>query len=260
MSNLKETIKGQALEQLRKLTVYNWVMIAFTIIIVVLGLALQPLYLLLLVLLALAGPMVREVGLADERDERVTFISYRSSHIAFYITLLAIAAVFIGRTLARGREIEPEFFILLIVPVAFKLLAALGFTYDARMLGLVIGYTTGVLIAVLEVVRSGYAFTPQMFIPLLIILVTVVGHWYHKLSGSLFLLLGIGYLVMITRDFAMEPGVTPLATPLAFILQAIALGVPVLLAGLLLLFYRRMGGASSTDFNEETPEETAQVG
>jgi hypothetical protein len=65
---------------------------------------------------------------------------------------------------------------------------------------------------------------------------------------------------MITRDFAMEPGVTPLATPLAFILQAIALGVPVLLAGLLLLFYRRMGGASSTDFNEETPEETAQVG
>lgn len=249
MSNLKETIKGQALERLRKLTIYNWVMVALTLIIIVLALTLQqPIYLLLLVLLALAGPLVREIGLADERDERVTFISYRSSHIAFYITLLVIAAVFIGRTLVRGREIEPEFFILLIVPVVFKFLAALGFTYDARILGLILGYVMGVLIAVVEVIRSGYALGPQMFVPLLIILVTVVAHWYHKLPGSLLLLLGMGYLVMITRDFALDP-----AVPIAFILQALLLGVPVLLAGLLLLFYRRMDGASGADFKEETP-------
>jgi len=253
MSNMKETIKEQALEQLRKLTVYNWVMITLTIIIVVLGLALQPLYLLLLVLLALAGPLVREIGLAPERDERITFISYRSSHIAFYITLLTIAAVFIGRSIVQGPKLEPEFFVLLIVPVAYKLIATLGFTYDARRLGLTLGYATGVLIAVLEAVRCNYIFTPQMFIPLLIILVTVVAHWYPKLSGSLLVLLGVGYLLMATRDFGLD---TEFGS-LAFVLQAVLLGVPVLLAGLLLLFYRRMSGVSSVDFREEVPEETA---
>ena len=257
MSDLKESIREQALEQLRKLTVYNWVMIAFTIIIVVLGLTLQPAYLLLLVLLTLVGPLVREIGLTDERDERVTFISYRSSHIAFYITLLVIAAVFIGRTLVLGRALEPEFFLLLIVPVVYKLLAALGFTYDAKVLGLAIGYLMGILIGVMEIIKAEWhLFTPQMFIPVLVILVAIIGHLYHKLSGGLFLLLGMGYLVMITRNFAAEAP----TSPTAFIVQALVLGVPVLLAGLFLLFYRRMGGASSTDFREEIPEEPARVG
>jgi len=250
MGSLKDTLKQRALEQIRRMTIYNWVMVTLTVVIVILGLALQPLYLLLLVLLALAGPLVREIGLTPERNERVTFISYRSSHIAFYITLLVIASVFVGRSIVQASEIEPEFFILLIVAVVYKFFAALGFTYDAKVLGLTIGYVMGALIAIMEALE-GYFFTPQMFIPLLIILVTVVGHWYPKLAGSLFLLLGIGFIAVITRDVAAQ-------SPMSFILQALVLGVPVLLAGLLLLFHFRMSGAAAEDFKEETPPEPEQ--
>ncbi|OGK10683.1 MAG: hypothetical protein A2Y63_02910 [Candidatus Riflebacteria bacterium RBG_13_59_9] len=235
------------MERLRKMTVYNWVMVAIGIIAIVLALTLNPAYLLILVLLAFAGPLVREVGLLDERDERISFISYRSSHIAFYVTMLVITAVFIARTLLKGKEIEPEYFILLTVPILYKFFASLALAHGTRLLAIIIGYTVGGLIGLMETLE-GYFFTPQMFVPLLIILVTVMAHWYPKISGSLMLLLGMGYLVMITRDLSAEK-------PLELILLALVLGVPVLLAGLLLLFHRRMTGIATEDFREEIPEE-----
>ncbi len=240
-------IKLQAMERLRKMTVYNWVMVAIGIIAIVLALTLNPAYLLILVLLAFAGPLEREVGLLDERDERISFISYRSSHIAFYVTMLVITAVFIARTLLKGKEIEPEYFILLTVPILYKFFASLALAHGTRLLAIIIGYTVGGLIGLMETLE-GYFFTPQMFVPLLIILVTVMAHWYPKISGSLMLLLGMGYLVMITRDLSAEK-------PLELILLALVLGVPVLLAGLLLLFHRRMTGIATEDFREEIPEE-----
>jgi hypothetical protein len=249
--NLKNAIKSQALERLRKMTAYNWVMLGIGIIAIVLALWLnQPAFLLILVLLAFAGPLVREVGLLDESDERISFISYRSSHIAFYVTMLVITAVFIARTLLKGRDIEPEYFILLTVPILYKFFASLALTYDTRLLAIITGYTVGGLIGLMETLE-GYFFSPQMFVPLLIILVTVVAHWYPKVSGSLFLLLGMGYLVMITRDLSED-------SPLQLILMALILGVPILLAGIFLLFHKRMSGAGSKDFKEEIPKEAGK--
>ncbi len=242
---LTDAIKSQALERLRKMTVYNWVMVVIGIIAIVLALALNPAFLLILVALAFAGPLVREVGLLDERDERISFISYRSSHVAFYVTMLVITAVFIARTILKGKELEPEYFILLTVPILYKFFASLALTYDTRLLSLIIGYTVGGLIALMETLE-GYFLTPQMFVPLLIILVTVVAHWMPKLSGALFLLLGMGYIILITKNMSAE-------SPLQLILLALILGVPILLAGMFLLFYKRMAGAGSADFKEEIP-------
>ena len=247
MDSVKETWKTQAMERLRKMTAFHWTMVGICVISVILGLALHPAYLLLLVLPAFLTPLLREIGFAKDQDERVRFISYRSSHIAFYLTLAVIAAIFVARTIAVGREIEPEWFIVLIAPVAYKFFAALGLTYDTKALALAIGYIVGGFLT-LFVVLGGYFFTPQVFIPLLVLLVTVVSHWLPKVGGGLLLLLGIGYLVLIAgrMDF----------TDLGLILSALLLGVPVLLAGLLLLFHQRMTGVASEDFIEEIPEET----
>jgi hypothetical protein len=253
MDNVKgqvDHIKSQALGRLRKMTVYNWVMVVIGIIAIVLALVLNPAFLLILVLLAFAGPLVREVGLLDERDERISFISYRSSHIAFYVTMLVITALFIARTLLVGKLIEPEYFILLTVPVLYKFFASLALAYDTRLIAIIIGYTAGVLIGVM-VALEGYLFAPQMFVPLLIILVTVIAHWMPKLAGSLFLLLGMGYLVMIARSYSGDK-------PLQLILLALILGVPVILAGTFLLFHKRMAGAGTADFKEEIPKETGK--
>ncbi len=248
MDDLKETWKTRAMERLRGVTIYHWTMVGVCLVAVILGLALHPAYLLLLVLPAFLGPLVREIGLLQDQDERVRFISYRSSHIAFYLALVVIAAIFISRTITVGREIEPEWFILLIAPIAYKFFAALGLTYDARVLALAIGYVVGGVLTVYTIF-SGYFFTPQVFIPLLVLLVTIVAHWLPRLSGSLMLLLGAGYLIMITKNW-------PPDAPLGLILSALLLGVPVLLAGLLLLFYQRMSGVATEDFAEEVPGET----
>lgn len=247
MNNMKETWKTQAMERLRRMTTFHWTMAGICLVSVILGLSLSPLYLLALVLPAFLGPLVREVGFLQDQDERVRFISYRSSHIAFYLTLAVIAAIFIARTIKAGGEIEPEWFILLIAPVAYKFFAALGLTYDTRTLALAIGYIVGGFLALFTIL-SGYYFTPQAFIPLLVLLVTVVSHWLPKVGGGLLLLLGIGYLVLIAGRMEF--------TDLGLILSALLLGVPVLLAGLLLLFHRRMTGVASEDFVEEIPEET----
>jgi len=248
MDSVKETWKEQAMGRLRRMTAFHWTMAGICLVAVILGLALHPAYLLLLVLPAFLGPLVREIGFVKDQDERVRFISYRSSHIAFYLTLAVIAAIFIARTITAGRSIEPEWFIILITPVAYKFFAALGLTYDTRTLALAIGYVVGGILAIYTAF-SGYFFTPQIYIPLLIILVTVVAHWLPKLSGGLLLLLGAGYLVMITKNWDPD-------NPLGLILSALLLGVPVLLAGLLLLFHQRMAGVASEDFIEEIPGET----
>ena len=247
MDSVKETWKTQAMARLRGMTAFHWTMAGICLVAVILGLALHPAYLLLLVLPAFVGPLVREIGFMKEQDERVRFISYRSSHIAFYLTLAVIAAIFIARTISAGKGIEPEWFIVLIAPVAYKFFAALGLTYDTRTLALAIGYIVGGFLT-LFIILDGYFFTPQAFIPLLVLLVTVVSHWLPKVGGGLLLLLGIGYLVLIAGRMEF--------TDLGLILRALLLGVPVLLAGLLLLFHRRMTGVASEDFVEEIPEET----
>jgi len=247
MDSVKETWKTQAMARLRRMTAFHWTMAGICLVAVILGLALHPAYLLLLVLPAFVGPLIREIGFMKEQDERVRFISYRSSHIAFYLTLAVIAAIFIARTISAGRGIEPEWFIVLIAPVAYKFFAALGLTYDTRTLALAIGYIVGGFL-ILFIILDGYFFTPQAFIPLLVLLVTVVSHWLPKVGGGLLLLLGIGYLVLIAGRMEF--------TDLGLILRALLLGVPVLLAGLLLLFHRRMIGVASEDFVEEIPEET----
>ena len=248
MDSVKETWKTQAMARLRRMTAFHWIMAGICLVAVILGLALHPAYLLLLVLPAFLGPLVREIGFMKDQDERVRFISYRSSHIAFYLTLAVIAAIFIARTITTGRGIEPEWFIVLIAPVAYKFFAALGLTYNTRILALAIGYAAGAIMAVIAAM-SEHFFTQGLFIPLLVLLVTVVSHWLPKVGGGLLLLLGVGYLVMITKNWSPDE-------PLGLILSALLLGVPVLLAGLLLLFHQRMSGVASEDFVEEIPEET----
>ncbi len=247
MDSVKETWKAQAMERLRRMTAFHWTMAGICLVSVILGLALHPAYLLLLVLPAFLGPLVREIGFTKDQDERVRFISYRSSHIAFYLTLAVIAAIFIARTISVGRGIEPEWFIVLIAPIAYKFFAALGLTYDTRTLALAMGYIVGGFLTLFTIL-DGYFFTTQAFIPLLVLLVTVISHWLPKVGGGLLLLLGVGYLVLIAGRMEF--------TDLGLILRALLLGVPVLLAGLLLLFHRRMSGVASEDFVEEIPEET----
>jgi hypothetical protein len=82
-----------------------------------------PLWLvMLLMVLALAAPLVCEFKKPTDLDERQLFISHFSSHIAFYVFLGLLLFIITRSFIVKRINPEPEWYALLLVPLAVKFL------------------------------------------------------------------------------------------------------------------------------------------
>ncbi len=228
------TIKQQAVQQMMRLATYHWVMFIISLIAVILGFTVSYYWFIVLVLPLVLTPVARETGLVGDGSPKVEYIAYQGSYVAFYLTLLVLAAVLVGRWVStRGSLGEPEeriFLVLFLIPLLYKFFSALALTYGARTVGLFLGYILGALMLLATLIRFR-GVSPELIIAILAIVVCIISNFAGKLGGALLALVGTAYFVTLVDRWNEIPN--------AFWLSLL-LASPLILAGLLVFFHRRI--------------------
>ncbi len=229
-----------------KLSAPFMVLAAASLLLIIFGWAVNPFFYFLLAPLLIIYPLLGEAGMLKEPDERTCLISYRSSHIALYGTLLALSTILISQAIAYPDLIDPSYFIVLMIPIVYKLLATIALTYSTRVIGLGIGYLFTAFFAVSFInytfFKVGHLSTNLTITFAGALLATIAGHWYPRFTGLVYTLFAL-YILAWNKGRLSSPlfqgNGLDLMTALDFILQLLLIAVPILIAGLLLLFTAR---------------------
>jgi hypothetical protein len=232
--------------KLGKLSTSFEVLAAASLLLVIFGWAVNPFFYFLLAPLLIIYPLLGEAGMLKEPEERTCYISYRSSHIALYGTLLALSAILISQAIANPDLVDPAYFIVLLIPIVYKLLATIALTYSTRVVGLGIGYLFTAFFAVSFVnytfFKVGHLSTNLTITFAGALIATIAGHWYPRFTGLVYTLFAL-YILVWNKDrlSSLLDQASNLygMTALDFILQLLLVAVPILIAGLLLLFTAR---------------------
>jgi hypothetical protein len=97
--------------------------IAYTAIVVVLGITVGPRFYVALIALAFARPVLREVRVLADRDEWLSLVSYRSSHIAFLTAMLIAGLIFMWISIVEQGEPPYEVSLILLISLFVKFAA-----------------------------------------------------------------------------------------------------------------------------------------
>jgi hypothetical protein len=97
--------------------------IVYTAIVVVLAIVVSPKLYLALIALAFGRPVLREVGALADRDEWLSLVSYRSSHIAFLTAMLIAGLIFMWTGIVKGGEPPYEVSLILLIALFVKFAA-----------------------------------------------------------------------------------------------------------------------------------------
>lgn len=157
-----------------------------------------PLWLLsIFIIIALAAPLVRENSKKTDLDERQIYIGHLSSHIAFFVLIGLLLFVMLEAYVSKGENPEPQWYLLLIVPLVIKFLLSLFLNYGAvRAASLIAYFFAGVWL--LFVVLS-HGISVDTLIGVLPFLPIIAIAWFAPkapyISGIGFILLTIGLTI-----------------------------------------------------------------
>ena len=99
--------------------------------------------LVLLIPLAVLGPVLREISPAGDLDERQRLEDYRASHVAFAITYGLLFLLFARSWLQLGSAPPNELWLLVVAPLLVRITLAVGRGAGARRLALILGFVCG---------------------------------------------------------------------------------------------------------------------
>ncbi len=157
-----------------------------------------PLWLLsVIIVMALGAPLVREFRKNTDLDERQVYISHFSSHIAYYVFLALLLFVILRSYLKSGINPDPEWYMLLIIPLVVKFLLSLFKNYGAVRASSWVAYFFGTVWLLFVLFSHGISFGALMeALPfILIILLGWAATKYPLWAGIGFLLLAVALLV-----------------------------------------------------------------
>lgn len=97
--------------------------VVYTAIVVLLAIVVSPKFYLALIALAFGRPVLREVGALADRDEWLSLVSYRSSHIAFLAAMLIAGLIFMWTGIVEGGEPPYEVSLVLLIALFIKFAA-----------------------------------------------------------------------------------------------------------------------------------------
>ncbi len=195
-------------------------------ILVALGIAVSPVLYLLLIVLAFARPVLREVRLLSDRDEWLTLISYRSSHIAFLAAMLIAGLIFLQTGVVEGREPPYEVSLILFIPLFVKFAALQMLGRSRERAGRRIAWLIGG--AWLLFVLASHGFSATTVIegsPWIAVLgLAYAARRWPRIAGAALVILGIASLIFFV-DFPIEYKrlIVPFLLPLPLILAGVLL-------------------------------------
>jgi hypothetical protein len=186
----------------------------------------RPEALILLIPLAVVGPLLREVTPRPDTDERQRLVDYRASHIALMVTFLLMFALFARSWFQLGHEPPSELWLVLITPLLVRTAITVAQGHGTRRMALILGFVCGAFWLAFSTLSHGLS--PESAVGLSIIGFTVLGLRWPRLGGALLVLVGVAFLALflVVRGGRMEwPMVVfmTLALPLPPVLAGIAL-------------------------------------
>jgi hypothetical protein len=190
-------------------------------------LLLSPLYMVLLVPLAFARPLLRELSLLKDVDERETLIIYRSSHMAFYVMLMLLVIILLSKAVIQKVDLSAEWYLLLIVPILAKFVTSMVMNYSLHKAGLSIAWLFGAIWTGFALLSHGFSLAGLMesLIGLSILAGAAIGTRWHHIGGPILVAEGgLAIVFIISASWA----------PLMRLLISLILGFPLILAGLLI--------------------------
>jgi len=161
------------------------------VILMMLGRGLPMWLLVILIVLALAAPLLREFSAKTVLDERQRFIGHFSSHIAFYVFIGLILFVMLNNFVSKGENPDPEWYMLLIIPLVIKLFISIFQNYGLKPAAQGIGYFFSGIWLLFVIFSHG--FQPGSLMGAIPFLLMALVSWY---SGKKPLIGGIGFLIL----------------------------------------------------------------
>jgi hypothetical protein len=182
-----------------------------------------------LVVLAVARPLLREVGLLADRDERQRVVSYRSSHVAFLVAMLIAGVIFVKAGVIDDREPPIEVSLILFLSLFAKFASLMIHGRARRTAGLAIAWVMGAAWLAFTLVAHGLSLMSLIeAVPwIAIFAAAVIGARRPRIGGWALLVIGIATLYV----FVLAAGTTAMQK---FIVAALV-PFPLILAGGLLL-------------------------
>jgi len=189
-----------------------------------------PLWFLIpLMILALAAPLIRENRPKTDLDERQIILSHYSSHIAFYLMIGLLLFVMLNKYLTVGKNPDPEWYMLLIVPLVVKLIISLFQNYGSVLAARYIAYFFAAVFILFVVLSHGFSIEALIgSVPFLLILAV------SALIGKSPLLAGIAYLLLAVGLTLFFRGWLPLDVYTRLIMYAL-IPLPLLISGVALV-------------------------
>jgi hypothetical protein len=213
-------------------TAYRCLTISYAVAVVLIGLLVNPVYLVLLTPFAFARPILRELRALKDLDERELAITYRSSHIAFSVYLTIATIIILKDGLLDRVPPSPELVLLLVIPVFVKLVTSTALNYSLKKAGLGIAWVSGAFWFLFALFSHGLttAGLIESLIGLSIIAATLLSLKWRHVGGALLLFEGAaGAFLSLTSDW----------DPMMRILIASLFGLPLGLAGLFISTSRK---------------------
>jgi hypothetical protein len=187
--------------------------------------------LIILVVLFLTIPLIREFRTRTDLDERQIQLSHFSSHIAFYFLLGMMLIVMIFEFYSKNKEPDPVWHMIVIVPLVLKFLISLFQNYGTLSTARWIGYFFGGIWVLFVLLSHG--FHPGGLLEaapfLLIIVVAFYSSRFPLMTGLLMTGLSIGLTIFFGtwQNFHIY----------VRILMLSLITLPLIVAGLSLIFY-----------------------
>ena len=159
--------------------------VASFIIAGIMGLLVDPAWLLLLLVPLFGIPLLREAGVLRDADERETWDHYRGSHLAFYAIMIYIAISSFEEWISGNIFFHYDFLVIIAIALAVKLFAGLSSVLDRRVAATFVSAIYGIVWLIISVFSSHGL--PQMGLAslggLLVLLFAAVG-WFAPLFGG----------------------------------------------------------------------------
>lgn len=218
--------------------------VIYAAIVVVLAVIVHQGFYLALIALAFARPLLREVQVLADRDEWLSLVSYRSSHIAFLAAMLIAGLIFMWTGIVNLGEPPYEVSLILLITlfVKFAALQVMGRTRERAGRAIVWVVGGGWLLFVL----ASHGFSLVSLIEggpfLALVACALLARRWPRVVGIVVGLIGIGTIVAFV-DFPLEYNQ---------LIGPFLLSFPLVLAGALLILGDR------ADREEEAPLPSAE--
>ena len=198
----------------------------YAAVVIALAIAVDQRFYLALIALAFGRPVLRECRVLADRDEWLSLVSYRSSHIAFLAAMLIAGLIFMYRGIVEGGEPPYEVSLILLISLFIKFAALQLQGRTRERAGRAIAWLIGggwVLFASAYGPSLGPLIGASPF--LAVLACAYLSRKWPRIAGIVIAAIGLGTLIAFV-DFPLQ--YNRLAVP--FLLSA-----PLLLSGALLM-------------------------